>query len=69
MANTTILGKEINALSASYASTAQTLLGSVTSASYALTSSFASTASFALAVAGGGGGDTTSVEAQFYFLM
>jgi len=40
---TTILGKEITALSAtsaSYASTAQTLLGSVTSASYALTASF-----------------------------
>jgi hypothetical protein len=40
---TTILGKEINALSAtsaSFASTAQTLLGSVTSASYALTASF-----------------------------
>ena len=41
---TTILGKEITALSASYALTAETLLGSVTSASYALTSSFASTA-------------------------
>ena len=54
-ATTTILGKEINALSASYASTAQTLLGSAVSASYATTasyvlnavsSSFASTASF-----------------------
>jgi len=47
MATTTILGKEITALSAtsaSYASTAQTLLGSVTSASYATTASFASTA-------------------------
>jgi hypothetical protein len=44
MATTTILGKEINALSAtsaSFASTAQTLLGSVVSASYALTASFA----------------------------
>ena len=70
MPTTKILGKEINALSASYASTAQTLLGSAVSASYALTASFATTASFALAVAGGGGGgDTTAVEAQFYFLM
>ena len=33
------------------------------------TASLATTASFALAVAGGGGGDTTAVEAQFYFLM
>jgi hypothetical protein len=41
MPTTKILGKEINALSASYASTAQTLLGSVVSASYALTASFA----------------------------
>jgi hypothetical protein len=47
MATTTILGKEITALSAtsaSFASTAQTLLGSVTSASYALTASYSSTA-------------------------
>ena len=35
----------------------------------AATASLATTASFALAVAGGGGGDTTAVEAQFYFLM
>lgn len=41
MATTTILGKEITALSASYASTAQTLLGSITSASNASTASVA----------------------------
>jgi len=39
MATTKILGSEITALSASYASTAQTLLGSVTSASFASTAS------------------------------
>ena len=33
------------------------------------TASFATTASYALTSAGGGGGDTTAVEAQFYFLM
>jgi hypothetical protein len=40
MATTKILGLEINALSSSYADTAQTVLGSVTSASYATTSSY-----------------------------
>jgi hypothetical protein len=40
MATTKILGLEINALSSSYADTAQTVLGSVTSASYARTSSY-----------------------------
>jgi hypothetical protein len=39
MATTKILGSEITALSASYATTAQTLLGSVTSASFASTAS------------------------------
>ena len=38
---TKILGLEITALSASYASTAQTVLGSVTSASYAVSASYA----------------------------
>ena len=40
MATTKILGSEITALSASFATTAQTLLGSVTSASFASTASF-----------------------------
>ena len=55
---TKILGKEIFAESASYALTAVTLLGLVTSASYALT------ASYALSSAGGGGGGVTSVSAS-----
>jgi hypothetical protein len=51
MATTKILGAEITALSASYASTAQTVLGSVTSASFSSTASFvqnAQTASYIL---------------------
>jgi len=47
MAINQINNQDIYALSASYALTAETLLGSVTSASYALSSSYALTASYA----------------------
>jgi len=43
--------------------TASNVIGTVTSASYAIT------ASYALSSAGGGGGDTTAIEAQLWFLL
>jgi len=58
----------LQAVSASFASTssfvtASNVIGTVTSASYAIT------ASYALSSAGGGGGDTTAIEAQLWFLL
>jgi len=52
MATTKILGSEITALSASYATTAQTLLGSVTSASFSSTASYVNTLNQSVTISG-----------------